>query len=319
MYTSQELGGVMAMMPAFATPDAGNIQATSTIDTKNLLAGVDRMIRDGIDVIATTGSFGEFHTLLWEEFETLTRTTVEVVNKRVPLFIGCTGLNSREVVRKLRMVRDCGAEGALVGVPFYFPSTLENAVRFYRDIAELFPSLAIMVYHNPTLHNVTLPVDAFKQIIQAPNIVAMKDSHRDAVALVKLMEIVKGRMSVFVYQGQYFNYQRLGAAGFWSIDAWMGPWPLLRLRDAVNQGNEKEATRITLEIVDAVGGPQSLSWRETASKIAQAYAGYCDPGPLRPPFVEVPESVLSAAKRTATYWQGLCEKYRPKAEAAARG
>ncbi|NIO12271.1 MAG: dihydrodipicolinate synthetase, partial [Deltaproteobacteria bacterium] len=149
--------GVMAMMPAFATPDANDIRSTSTIDINNLKAGVDRMIADGGDVIATTGSFGEFHTLLWEEFETITRATLDAVRDRVPLFIGCTSLNSRETVRKMKFIREAGGKGVLVGVPFYFPSTVDNAVQFYHDIAEMFPDLAIMVYHNPALHNVTLP------------------------------------------------------------------------------------------------------------------------------------------------------------------
>ena len=99
MLSSQELGGVMGMMPAFATPDAVDIKATATIDVDNLKAGVDRIINDGINVIATTGTYGECYNLLWDEFETLSRATVEVVNRRVPLFLGCTSPNPREVVQ----------------------------------------------------------------------------------------------------------------------------------------------------------------------------------------------------------------------------
>ena len=312
MYTSADLGGIMAMMPAFATADATSIEARSTIHIENLKAGVDKIIDDGIGVIATAGSFGEFHTLLWEEFETLTRATVEAVRGRVPLFIGCTALNSREVVRKMEVARAAGAKGVMVGVPFYFPSTVDNAVRFFQDIGRLFPDLAIMLYHNPTLHRITIPVEAFKELAKIPNIVAMKDSHRDPVSMVKLLDIMQGRMSAFVNQHQYFVFRGLGAAGFWSIDAWMDPAPLLALRDAVNQGDVARAKKITLDIAGATTGPQNLSWRETASKIAQGYAGYCNPGPLRPPFMEIPDSVDSAARRTAEYWKGLCDKYRSK-------
>lgn len=51
----------------------------STIDVDNLRVGVNRMIGDGADVITTTGSFGECHTLFWDEFETLARAEVDVV------------------------------------------------------------------------------------------------------------------------------------------------------------------------------------------------------------------------------------------------
>src|SRR5256885_6955001 len=114
MLTAKDVQGVMAMMPSFSTKDAGDLSSKNTIDVDNLRAGVDRMINDGIDVLATTGSFGEFHTLLPEEFETLARATVEVVNKRVPLFIGCTDLHSRGAVRKMRLAEELGADGVLV-------------------------------------------------------------------------------------------------------------------------------------------------------------------------------------------------------------
>jgi dihydrodipicolinate synthase/N-acetylneuraminate lyase len=318
MITAQDLGGVMAMMPAFATADAGDIRARQTVDVDKLNAGVDRMIRDGINVISTTGSFGEFHTLLWDEFETLTHATVEIVNHRVPLFIGCTALNSREVVQKMRMVQEAGGEGVLVGVPFYFPSTVDNVVRFYHDIAEMFPNLAIMIYHNPALHNVTIPVDAFRKLLEHRNVMAMKDSHRDTTQFMKLMDVAQGRLRVFVNQVQYYPFALLGAAGCWSIEAWNGPWPLLRLRNAINEGDIATAKAIIAELgTNGIGDPRNLSWRETAMKLAAGYAGYCDPGPLRPPFVEIPDSIIEGAKRRAAYWNELSAKYRPQVEALA--
>jgi dihydrodipicolinate synthase/N-acetylneuraminate lyase len=53
----------MAMMPAFTTPDGDSPAATDTVNTTALEAAVDRIIRDGVDAIATMGSFGECHTL----------------------------------------------------------------------------------------------------------------------------------------------------------------------------------------------------------------------------------------------------------------
>jgi hypothetical protein len=55
----------------------------------------------------------------------------------------------------------------------------------------------------------------------------------------------------------------------------------------------------------------NLSWRETASKIGIRYAGYVDPGPLRPPFIEIPAEVDKAQKARAEKWRKLCETYRP--------
>jgi dihydrodipicolinate synthase/N-acetylneuraminate lyase len=318
MLGAGDIGGMMAMMPAFATDEAANLRATDTVSVERLRRGLDRMIRDGADVIATTGSFGECHALLAKEFETIARETAEVVGRRVPLFIGVTSVNARETVEKMRIVADTAADGALVGVPYYFPSTVENAVRFFRELAEMFPKLNVLIYHNPAMHHVTLPVEAFEDMVKIPQIVGMKDSHRDTTTFLKLMKIIRGKIGVMVHQAQYVPYAELGAVGFWSIDAWMGPWPLLALRDAVARGDVKAAKGIVLDIAPPTSRAPSLSWRETAAKIAIGMAGYVEPGPLRPPFLEIPAEVIEAQRKRVERWQGLCAKYAPNNQAAPR-
>ena len=56
-----------------------------------------------MNLITTTGSFGEFHTLLWDEHKKLIEATVSAVKKRVPFFIGCTNLNPREAIRQAKI------------------------------------------------------------------------------------------------------------------------------------------------------------------------------------------------------------------------
>lgn len=310
-----DLHGIMAMMPAFATDDAASVDATDTVDVERLRSGVDRIIRDGVDVLATTGSFGEFHTLLDSEYETLVHETVEAVDRRIPVFIGTTALNSRESIRKARVARDAGADGLLVGVPFYFPSTIENAVHFYEELAELFPDLGIMIYHNPTLHHVALPVRTIAQLSRLPNIVAMKDSHRETRDFIALNRATGADLSVFVAAWQYHPYADYGAAGLWSYDCWMGPGPIVRLRDAVQEGQPDLASEITLDLYPPRDQPPPLNWRETAAKIAIGHAGYVQPGPLRPPFVVIPPEVDRAARDRSNRWLAACDRYRPAAGA----
>ena len=312
MVSASDLSGMMGMMPAFATDDAANIDATDTVDLGRMEAGVNRMVGDGIGVISTCGSFGEFHTLLDAEFEKLNAGVIETVANRVPVFVGCTAINSREAIKKMAYAEKIGAYGVLVGVPFYFPSSPENVIRFYREISERFPKLAIMIYHNPTLHNVTIPVPAFAELVKLPNLVAMKDSHRDTMQFIKLQEIIKGKISVFCNWMQFHPYYELGAAGFWSIEAWMGPQVMLAYHEAVVAGDLARAKEIMLAVSPVMANPTvNLSWRETASKIGVKYAGYCDPGPLRPPFVEIPEAVDKAQKVRADKWTELCKTYKP--------
>src|SRR5438552_3473089 len=83
------------------------------------------------------------------------------------------------------------ADGVLLGIPYYIPASVENATQFFLDVADRFPDLAIMLYHNPTYHHITLPVPMFEQLVTRPNILAMKDSHRDTTQFTRLMEVTR--------------------------------------------------------------------------------------------------------------------------------
>jgi trans-o-hydroxybenzylidenepyruvate hydratase-aldolase len=318
MLVAADLHGVMAMMPAFTADNGGDIRATATIDGDRLATGVDKMIRDGANAIAAAGSFGECFNLLPNEFEELVRATVETVKKRVPVIVGCVSPSSRETAWKVRVARDGGADGVMLGVPYYLPSTVDNAIQFIHDVADLVPDMGVLIYHNPPIHRITIPVEAFRKITEKPNVVGMKDSHRTTLEFMKLMRIVRGKMSVFAGQGQYYPYANYGAAGCWSIDSWMGPWPVLALRDAINKGDEATAQEITLDISSTREMSNDFTWREASHKIAIKHAGYCDPGPMRTPFVHVPEAIVAREHKRAERWQRICEKYRPMIERAGR-
>jgi trans-o-hydroxybenzylidenepyruvate hydratase-aldolase len=307
-----DLRGVIAMVPSFTTDDGTGLDAKDTVDIGRLREGVDRLIADGVDAIATTGSFGEVYNLLPDELATLTAATVDVVAGRVPLFIGCTEPNPRQALERLRMIRDAGAPGAFVGAPYYMPQAVDNAVRYFEELADLFPDLAFMLYHNPGLHHVTLPVPAVVRLAERPNIVAIKDSHRDVVPFTKLVSAVGDRLQVYVYQAQLFPYALLGATGCWSINVSMGPWPILQLRDACAAGDWTAARAIAEEVFGRDAPGTDPRYRELQLKIAVRAAGYVDPGPLRAPFWELPDEVVATAQERGARWRDLAEDFRVK-------
>ncbi len=312
MITANELSGVLGMMPAFATADATDIRATQTIAVDNLKEGVDKIIKDGVNNIATTGTYGECYNLLFDEFKTLCVATVEAVKKRVPLFLGVTSPNPREVIQKMNFVKDLGADGVLLGVPYYETLHVQDAIKFYHDIADLFPTLNIVIYHNPGNHKFTIPVAAFRELVKKPNIIGMKDSHRTTQAFLNLQKIVRGKISVFVNQTQLHPYYAMGAAGCWSTEVWMGPWPILYLVEQARKGDIAKM----IEVIDDLGGiGAGKPVPGAGNKRPAEFADYCKVGPTRVPFVTFPEVELDKAHKRAAHWMELNKKYRPLVEA----
>jgi dihydrodipicolinate synthase/N-acetylneuraminate lyase len=315
MISSNDLHGLIGMMPAFTTEDGWDPRAKNTINVSEAERAVDQVIRDGMDIVAPMASSGECYTLLWEEFKTLTDATLRAAQKRVPVMIGCTSPNTREVLQKMEYAAKAGADGVLVGLPYYFPSTVENAIQFYHDLADAFPQLGVMIYHNPFNHRVTIPVKAFKKLVEKPNIVALKDSQRSPMQFMQLQEIVQGKISVFVNQAQLYPYMMLGAAGCWSINAWMGPSPIVRALQAADVGDWDEVKDICMGIAQV--SPSRDHGAPYANKLSMNEAGYCHPGPPRPPYRVVPEDSERRAKEVAQRWLALCERYPAKTSAVA--
>ena len=65
---------------------------------------LDRIIKDGVGLIATTGTFGQTWNLFYEEFQTLVKASIEAVDNRVPLMLGVTSANPRDVVRRIKLL-----------------------------------------------------------------------------------------------------------------------------------------------------------------------------------------------------------------------
>lgn len=314
-YSFSDLKGVCGMMPAFATAGAGKITATNTVDVDNLHDGVDRIIKDGIGMIATTGSFGQVWNLTFDEWQTLVKAAIEAVDKRVPLMLGVTSTNPREVAQKMRFVRENGGEGVLVGLPYYDPLPISKIAAFYRELAATFPELSIMIYHNPVNHRVHIPVRVFEELVKIPQIVAMKDSHRDTREQLPLHNLIGGKIAHFVNQAQLYPYYEMGASGCWSIDAWMGPWPVIRVYQACVDGDVETAKRILGELGGGARPAAGEGESGNGGGNPQEFAGYIKPGPARPPASLGEHGSDERARARAAKWVALCEKYRPEVEA----
>lgn len=312
-YAPDELSGVCGMMPAFATADASDWKKRYTLNVDALKKGLDRAINDGVHMIATTGTFGQVWNLFFDEWQDLVKASIEAVNNRVPLMLGVTSANPRELYLRMKFVQEVGGQGVLLGLPYYEPLPIADIPTFYRTVAEEFPKISIMIYHNPVNHHVHIPVETFTELVKIPNIVAMKDSHRQSREFLKLHTIIHGKIAHFVNQTQLFPYYRMGASGCWSHAIWSGPWPVLALYDAVCDGDDARAAAIIEDIAPGIG---TMEERVRRGHSHHEYAGYVEFGAPRPPFCfGITDEGTERAKAAAARWVKLCEKYRPEVEA----
>lgn len=305
--TGRDMRGVMAYPPTPALPGAERVDATDTVD----LAETERMIRalinDGVDAIALNGTLGEMHTLTleeWQAYAGCVAETVRDVNPDFPIFIGSTTLNTRDTVSRMRFLSDLGITGTLLGRPMWGDMVAPIMDRFYRDVAEAVPDMALVVYDNTAAFGGIIPRSVYKTLKQLPQVVAVKYAggasvgfryHNDMAhtgTAFPLMPIETDWFPAWEMYGE----ELVGMA--WSSTTAMGPGPVLELRDALQQGRMDDARWLTERLRWAhepflVGQDfmEFSKYNVPLEKIRVNGAGYINVGKCRPPYTEelVPE------------------------------
>lgn len=318
MLSIDDIQGVWAITPTPAKAGSDRLDARDTVDLDELERLTERLISDGVDGLIVFGTTGECATCTPEEWRAASACVAQTVRNRVPLLIGATAMGGHEIAERLRYVRDLGADGSMLGLPMWQPCTLPMAVQFYADVAELFPDLALMVYANPNAFRFGFPPPFWAQVARrAPTVIAAK--HGGDLMINTLLKITGGSIRFLPHVANAFAQTRINPEhnrAFWATEAAMGPAPAIALRDAMAAGDWENASRIDSEInwsLETFFPPGGLaefaSFNLQLEKIRFNAAGYCNAGPIRPPYQVMPEGYTERAQECGHRWAELQRRY----------
>jgi dihydrodipicolinate synthase/N-acetylneuraminate lyase len=316
MLTPQDIRGLYAIMPTPSRHNASRLSAESTVDLEETERVVNALIADGVHGLIALGTTGECATLSQPDYDSFVSCFLEVVNRRVPVFVGTSALGGHEVVRRMRFIRERGADGTLLGLPMWQPMSMSMAVDFYAGISEMFPDVAIMVYANERAFRFSFSDEFWAEVIQrAPTVVAAKYSRPKD--LTRLLSILKGRVNIVpneMTMAKFYEESPETTTACWATAASMGPWPALELMRAVTERNEKEVRRLSEvlawanETVRPIIADKELfgTYTVQVEKTRIDAAGYCKAGPIRPPYNNLPDELRMASEECGRRWAMLC-------------
>ena len=319
MLTATDFNGLWVIIPTPSKPNADRADAVDTVDLVETARVVDKLIEDGSDGLIVLGTTGECATLTRDEYEGFVDTVLTTVNKRIPTFVGTTALGTHEVVYRTRFAQDRGADGILLGLPMWQPLSVEMAVAYYKSVGELFPKLAIQVYGNPRAFRFAFPPEFWAAVVRAvPTITSAKYSRPKA--LLESQAASNGKVHFLPNDGGVMKFVDLApetTTACWSTAASMGPEPALAQIRAIQAHDMDRSRAIAKElawtrepIAPITADPEVFaSYNIQLEKTRITLAGYCNAGPLRPPYNDVPDDYMPLFRENATRWRTLCEKY----------
>lgn len=320
MLQATDLRGVYAIIPTPAKAGADRWDATDTVDLQETVRVLNQLIADGVNGLIILGTTGECATLTPAEFEAFVDCVLTTVAKRIPTFVGTTALGTHEVVRRTRFAQEHGADGVLVGMPMWQPLLTDMAVEYYRTISEAFPKLSLMVYANARAFRFNFTdVEFWRGVVDAsPTVMSAKFSLPKS--LFALQEAARGRVHFLPHDDAVSAFAAIAPAtttACWATAASMGPQPSLAVMDAILAGDAARTAAVAKDIAWASEPIASLlekpelfaSYNIQVEKIRINAAGYCNAGPVRPPYQVVPDDIRTSSEECGRRWKTLCVKY----------
>ncbi len=315
--TAADVKGAWAIIPTPAKDGADRWDATDTVDIDETVRAVEYLISGGVDAILTMGTLGEVATLTWPEKQAFMSAVVETARGRVPVFVGTSTLNTRDTVQQTRWASDLGADGTMIGPPMWCAPSLPTAVKFFKDVAEGCPDMAICVYANPPAFKFMFPLAFWAQVSRIPQVITAK--LMPTPQLMAHKEAVGGRIRFMPIDNEYYAAARTDPeffTAFWSSSASCGPEVAFALRDRVaaakKSGDWESAKRLSSAMENAVapifppGGFQEFSiYNIVLEKERMNVAGWIKAGPTRAPYGPVPEPILEGAHKSGRAWAML--------------
>lgn len=256
-----------------------NYQATEAL--------INHLISHGAKGIFILGSNGEFHVIDEDEKIEFTKRVVAIVNKRVPVYVGCGACSTRATIRLSQAAEKAGADALSIITPYFLKPTNENLYAHYKEIAESV-NIPIMLYNIPKATGCPLTPELVSRLADIPNIMGIKDSSGDEESLKAFAKIAKEKgIDLLVGSDSKISYAyQLGASGAVAGTSNVIIDTLVGLDCALNAHDSEKAEKLQKDI-DVLRGVLGLGTVPSVMKRATELAGIAEIGPARKPVQEL--------------------------------
>ena len=119
-------------MVAIVTP----MNEDSSLDHTSLENLIEFHIENKTDVIISVGTTGESATLDFDEHSEVIKSTLDIVNKRVPVIAGSGANSTSEALHLTQRSKELGADACLLVTPYYNKPTQKGLYEHYKKIAD---------------------------------------------------------------------------------------------------------------------------------------------------------------------------------------
>ena len=176
------------IIPPIVTP----VDEHENVDTRGLKEVIQYVLDGGVHGVLANASNGEFYAFDFENQKKTVETTIEQVNKKVPVYAGASAITTKESLKLAEMAEKAGADALTVLTPMFITPTEEELYNHFAAIAKSC-SLPVLLYNNPGKTNNNITPGLLKRLAEIDNIVGIKNTSMDFSQTLKYIEVTSRR------------------------------------------------------------------------------------------------------------------------------
>jgi len=157
---------------------------------------LEALIAAGIHGVVALGTVGENTALEHEEKLAVLQEIKRVARGRIPVLTGVAEYTTAGACRFAHDAGRIGLDGLMVLPCMVYKSDERETLTHFRSVAHS-TGLPIMIYNNPVSYHVDVPPEAFAELADVPNIVAIKESSENVRRITDLVNTVGSRYILF--------------------------------------------------------------------------------------------------------------------------
>jgi len=169
--------------------------ANDELDLATFERNIKAQLAAGVDGIILGGTLGEASSLSDDEKETLVKTTVSIVEGKVPVVLNIAEQTTKGAIQAAEKAKSHGALGLMMLPPMRYKADDRETVTYYKAVANS-TDLPIMVYNNPIDYKIEVTLDMFSELAECPNIQAVKESTRDISNITRMKNRFGDRFNI---------------------------------------------------------------------------------------------------------------------------
>ena len=205
---------------------------------------------NGTDAIVVCGTTGESATLTDKEHAKLIKTTVKIVDGKIPVIAGCGSNNTAHAISLTKAAAGNGVDAIMQVTPYYNKATQKGLIAHFTEIANS-TDLPIMLYNVPGRTSCNILPSTVCELSKVKNIVCIKEASSDISQIAEIRKLCGPDFDI--YSGnddQVVPIMSLGAVGVVSVVANIAPKLMHDMCAEYLQGNVKKSLEIQLEALD---------------------------------------------------------------------